>query len=142
MQKNMNNNLEKAKQILQDNGYTFVACRDEDVITSRDRGVKPLLDLIENNFSLADYYVADKVIGKAAAYLYVILKAKNIYMHTASVHAISVFDRYNINSVCDNPVQAIRNRTDTGFCPMETTVKDVDDPFEALSKIKEKVKNM
>lgn len=142
MQKDMNENFEKVKQNLLENGYTFVACDGEKVLTSTDRGVKPLLDLIDNNVSLAEYYVADKVIGKAAAYLYVILGAKNIYVLTASVHATDVFKRYNINYICENTVQAIRNRTDTGFCPMETAVKDIDDPIIALSKIKDTIKNL
>ena len=76
-------------------------------------------------------YVADKVVGKAAAYLYVLLGVRKVYAAVISRPALDVLERYNIGIVYDMLVPAIRNRTDTGFCPMETAVLDIDDANEA-----------
>ena len=53
--------------------------------------------------------------------------------------AKEVLERHGISASWDVLTEAIRNRTDTGFCPMETAVWDMDDPAEALAAIKKKV---
>ena len=37
---------------------------------------------------------------------------------------------------------AIRNRTDTGFCPMESAVWDISDPHEAKAALERKISEM
>ena len=39
-------------------------------------------------------------------------------------------------------VPAIRNRTDTGFCPMESAVWDISDPHEAKAALERKISEM
>ena len=75
----MDADMKKALELLSSGDYTCAACRGDDEYTSRARGVKPLLDLIDDARSLAGYCVADRVVGRAAAYLYVELGAKAVH---------------------------------------------------------------
>ncbi len=129
--------LIKAKELLIKEGYTCVIIKSDRQYVSKDRGVKPLLDFYDSKIDLEGGAAADKVIGKAAAYLYVLLKVKEVYVGVISRPAYEVFLKYNIEVSYDLLVDAIFNRTKTGFCPMETAVKNIDNPMSALAAIKE-----
>lgn len=134
--------LKKAKEILlSDDTLTCAACGG-DVFTSRERGVKPLLQLYESKKDYSHYSFADKVIGKAAAFMYVLLNVKEIYCVTISELAARVLDEHGIQFYCENIVPAIKNRRGDGFCPMETAVKDISQPEDAYEAIVKKLQEM
>lgn len=126
---------ERAYRIMQEKGYTFVALNFRRRLSSKERGVKPLLRLLDNSDTLFGLDVADRVIGKAAAFLYVLLEARSIRVGVISESALRVLERYGIPVRADLVVPAIRNRTDTGFCPMESAVREIEGPHEALTAI-------
>ena len=132
----MNNLLNRAREILTENNFTCVIIKDQHQYTSMSRGVKPLLDWYDGGTDLKGGYAADKVVGKAAAYLYVLLKIKAVHAGIISKTAYEVFKKYNIEIYYDNMVDAIINRNKTGYCPMETLVMDIDTPELALKAIK------
>ena len=132
----MNNLLNRAREILTENNFTCVIIKDQHQYTSMSRGVKPLLDWYDHETDLKGGYAADKVVGKAAAYLYVLLKIKAVHAGIISKTAYEVFKKYNIEIYYDNMVDAIINRNKTGYCPMETLVMDIDTPELALKAIK------
>lgn len=125
------NNIEKAKELLKNGDYTCVILKDATAFTSKDRGVKPLLDWIDSKCDFKDAVVADKVVGKAAAFLYVLLKVSKIYAVVLSEPALKVLESHNIEVVYEQKVVAIRNRDNTGYCPMESAVWDIESPEEA-----------
>lgn len=126
--------IDKAKEILIKNNYTCVVISNDNIYTSRDRGVKPLLDWY-GSIDLQGAFVADKVVGKAAAFLYVLLDVKEVYAGVISESAYKVLLDYNINVIFDEKVDAIQNRDKTGFCPMETAVWNIDNPTNAYDVI-------
>ena len=65
--------LENAKKILSDGSYTCVLCKGKDTVSSSFRGVKPLLDLLDSGKDFSGYSAADKVVGRATAFLYCLL---------------------------------------------------------------------
>lgn len=134
--------FERAWLLLQEEGYTCVLCGGDQVLTSRLRGVKPILNWLDQGLDLHGYSAADKVVGKAAAFLYVLLGVKEVYGQVMSVPAKSVLEAHGILNGCTEEVDAIRNRTNTGFCPMETAVWDIVDPQEALDAIRRKAKEL
>ena len=138
----MKTDFEKAKDILCDKGYTCVLCKDDIVYTAYDRGVKPLLKWLDDGLDLKDFSAADKVVGKAAALLYVLLGVSCVYAPVMSIGAQEVFDEHKTAFICDKTVDAIINRQGDGFCPMETAVKDISSPETAISVIKEKLKTL
>ncbi|MBE5945695.1 MAG: DUF1893 domain-containing protein [Lachnospiraceae bacterium] len=134
--------LTKAKNILEEDGYTCVIIKYGHKYTSRDRGVKPLLEYIDKKIDLEGAFAADKVVGKAAAYLYVLLKVEEVYAGIISKPAYEVFHKYGIKAYYDQMVVAIRNREDNGYCPMESAVMDIDNPQDALDAIIETKKKL
>ncbi|MGI5977376.1 MAG: DUF1893 domain-containing protein [Candidatus Limivicinus sp.] len=138
----MNKDLEKAKKILAEGEYTCTAVLGDSVITSRERGVKPLLNLIDAGRRLSRYSVADRVIGKAAAYLYVLLDAKEVYADVMSRPALEVFRFRGIPASQGELAQAISNRTGTGLCPMESAVMDIDSPKEAEKALRIRLREL
>jgi hypothetical protein len=100
------------------------------------------MTLTEEGFSLEKGFTADKVVGKAAAFLYVLLGVECLYADVISEPACEVLARFGIAFEAEKTVSAIRNRAGDGFCPMETAVRDVDSPDEALVKIKETLQKL
>lgn len=138
----MNKDTYFATALLKTKGLTNVLVNKDSVYVSRQRGVAPLLECLEGGKDFSGYCAADKVIGKAAAYLYVLLDVKEVYAVTASIHAAEVFKRYGISFICENTVSAIKNRDGNGLCPMESAVMDIDTPEAALKAIKEKLSEL
>ena len=134
----MTANLEKAVSILNTENLTLAAVGENGVLKFTERGVKPLLALIDGGKSLAGFSAADKVVGKAAAMLYVLLGVNEIYASVISKLALAVLRKYGIYCEYGTLTDAIKNRTNTGFCPMETAVLNIETPAEALAKIREK----
>lgn len=135
--------LERAKTLLSSTDSTIAVVLVDDIFTSQERGVKPLLHLLsEKKGFLKGASVADKVIGKAAALLMVLGEIKEVHTLVISEPAIKVFEKYNIPCFYDKKVDRIINRTGDGLCPMESLCLDVEEPKEAFTKIKEKVQKM
>jgi hypothetical protein len=129
-------NLEKAKSLLVTAGHTLVLCNEQIVITDKRRGIRPLLDLVEGKLDGCDFSAADKVVGKAAAFLYRLMGIRALYAQVVSEPAAQVLQEGGIVLEYGTLVPAIRNRTNTGFCPMESAVWNITDPQEALSVLR------
>lgn len=112
------------------------------ILRSKERGVKPLLAWLSAEENCAGAMAADKVVGKAAAYLYVLLGVEQIHAKVLSEMAEEVFLRFGIAYSYAEKVAAIRNRAGTGFCPMEQAVLDVDDPKRAYTVLNERLRSM
>ena len=136
------NDLEKAKEMLENSEYTYIFCNGDSVLTSRKRGVAPLLELLDENRSLEEYSAADKVVGNGAAFLYVLLKAKTLYAKIISKSALETLEKYKISVRYETLTDAVRNRDNTGFCPIETTVQGITEPEAALTAIREKLREL
>ena len=131
------NNLERAENLMKNSDFTCVCCNDTETLTSYKRGVAPLLEWLDNSINLKEFSAADKVIGKGAAFLYVLLDVKEIYTNVISKSALEILENYHIPITYETLVEAIRNRNNTGFCPIETAVSEITDPQKALCVIRE-----
>ncbi|MDE6666660.1 MAG: DUF1893 domain-containing protein [Ruminococcus sp.] len=131
------NNLKRAENILKNGGFTCVCCNDTETLTSHKRGVASLLEWLDSDINLKEFSVADKVIGKGAAFLYIMLKIKELHANVISRSAFETLTKYNIPVTYDVLTEAIRNRDNTGFCPIETAVSEITDPDTAVSVIRE-----
>ena len=130
-----NVNLEKAKMLLSVNDHTCVLSDGQTILTDKRRGVRPLLDILETGKDVSAFSVADKVVGKAAAFLYCLLGIKFLYARVISQSALDVLTNAQIHVEYDTLVPAIRNRTNDGFCPMEQAVWNISDAQIALTAI-------
>lgn len=134
--------ISEVKRILNENSYTCVAVKGEFCFTSKARGVKPLLELIDNGADVAGGVAADKVVGRAAAFLYVLLGVKAIYADVISESAYGVLKGKGIFVEYGLMVPAIRSRDGKGFCPMEQATLGVEDGESALQLIRDTLKRL
>ena len=137
-----NDMLEKAKELLESGGYTCVITDGDAVFTSTLRGVKPLVQFLESKTDMAGFSAADKVVGRATAYLYVLLGVKNLYAQVISQPALAVLQENGIDAQYGNLVPNIINRKGDGICPFEAAVMDITEPQKAYAAIRQKMLEM
>lgn len=135
----MNRHTENAKRLLLENNAALVYCNEDEVNTSHIRGVLNLVMMVKENRSMKGFYCADKVVGKAAAFMYAILKPEELYAFVLSEKAREVLDKYGIKYFYGEKVPAIINRKGDGFCPMETATEKSETPEQALEVLEEKL---
>ena len=138
----MSLNLERAKSVLVEGGYTCVMVKGEVVDVSVERGIRPLFQIVKSRADREGYSAADKVVGKAAAFMYMLMKVREVFAQVISKPALEVLEGAGIEVSYGECVTAIRNRTDTGFCPMESAVLDVKEPEEAYSVLEKRIERL
>ena len=132
----MEQKLKKALDLLNSGDYTCVACKEEVVYTTTQRGVAPLLNWLDSKTDLKDFSAADRVVGRGAAFLYCLLGVKEVYALVMSRPAAEVLQSHGILADAGTFVEGIVNRTGTGPCPFEAAVMDIQDTQEALNAIR------
>lgn len=130
--------LKRAKALLTGGGYTCVLCRGDIVHTATTRGVRPLIDWLDSGLDLQGFSAADKVVGRATAFLYVLLGVKEVHALVMSTPAREALVANGIAAFCDREVSGIINRRGDGQCPFEEAVLGITDPAEALTAIRKK----
>ncbi len=123
-------------------GHTLALCKNGEVLTSDLRGVAPMVDFLLKGRDLTGYSAADRVVGKAAAMLFVKAKIRAVFAQTISVPAEAFLRAHGVEVRYENRTERIRNRAGTGFCPMESVVADEDDVERAFSLILRKSEEM
>ncbi len=134
--------IEKAKQYLLLDNYTCVLCKDCEIHTSAQRGVKPLVIWLESGNDFNGFSAADKVVGKATAFLYVLLGIKEVYANVISKSALQVLVDNSINVEYGELVENIINRQGNGICPFESAVLEINDAQNAYKAIRNKMTEM
>lgn len=135
--------LELARALLIANKEaTLVMVRGDEVYTSTEMGVKPLLRMVNEGRSLAGFAVADKVVGKAPALLYAILGPSAVFSPVMSWTGRAVLLAAGIATSYDQLVAHIQNRANDGQCPMDSSVANVYDPYEAVDVLKAALSRM
>jgi len=133
----MSQDLQKATQLLEAGNYTCVLCREEEVYTSTRRGVAPLLGWLDSGIDLRGYSAADRVVGRATAFLYHLLGVKAVHARVMSRPAAQVLTDHGILASWDVLVDAIENRQKTGPCPMEHATRCCTTAEEALQAVRQ-----
>lgn len=131
------NDLNQAKSLLYGD-KRIVLVKDNKILTSNARGISPMLNFILQGENLQGFSLADKIVGKAAALLFVKAKIKNVYAKLISKSAIDVLKKAQIFVEYETMVETIINRDKTGTCPMEQCVMNVDDCEIAFTLLLEK----
>ena len=123
-------------------GLTLMQTRLLELASHAPQGIRPLLELLESGQDMSGFSAADRVVGKAAAFLYCLLGVSSVYAKVISAPALQALQSHGIDTHYDTRVSAIRNRTGDGFCPMETAVWDLKDPKKAPDAIREALKKL
>lgn len=131
--------LNIAKTKLEQENYTCVLTDGESFFTSRERGVKPIVEFIASKRLPKGLFAADKVVGKATAYLYIILEIKSLYAKVISKPALDALTEKGIDVQYELLVDNIINRKGDGICPFETAVLEINDANEAYAAVLDKM---
>lgn len=122
--------------------HTLALAKDGEVITSDKRGVAPMVDFLREGKELSGFSAADKVVGKAAAMLFVKAGIKELYAETVSQSAKELLESFGVGLSFKTLVPYIINRDKTGMCPMESTVLSVSEVDAGVELIFEKLDKM
>ena len=138
----MEPDLIRAKEELSAGGYTCVICAQSGIFTSTERGVKPLLRWLEQGMDFAGATAADKVVGKATAFLYRLLGVKAVYAAVISRAALQTLTDGGIAVEYDTLAEHIVNRQGDGICPFEQATLSLTDPQTAYAAIRRRMTAM
>ncbi len=128
--------FDRAKEWLTAGESTLVLCRATHILTDTRRGVVPLLALLDSGTSVVGYAAADRVVGKAAAFLYLRLGVAAVHGGVMSAPAYDLLVAHGVRTTYDTLVPAIRNRAGDGYCPMEQVSLPHTDPVAAEAAIR------
>lgn len=130
-------NLCEAKALLEAGGHSCVLYKDGAAHLSDKRGVAPLVDWLDEGLPMDGFSAADKIVGKAAAMLFVLAGVKAVYAPVMSRGAAEFLRGRGVEAAYGLLTEGIINRAGDGPCPMERAVAAIDDPVQALAAIKE-----
>lgn len=113
----------------------IVAKRGGEIVARETgRGIGPALRLYrEGKLRGAD--VADRIVGRAAAALFVAGGAVSVHADVMSEGAAEFLSAYGVPNGAEVITREIINRAKTGICPMEAAVKELDDPLRMIEAI-------
>lgn len=135
--------MNQLKQYLDDGQCRGVArSAGGETVVFRRRGV---IDLFELSTARLDFLcgasVADKVVGRGAALLFVRGGVGRLHARIISSGALDVLRRGGVEVSFDAEVPNIINRTGTDICPVERLTACTESPDEAYLLIKNFIEN-
>ena len=134
--------LERAIAELRSGDHTCVLRRGEDTLTSQAPGVAALVDWIASGVDLAGFSAADRVVGRAAGWLYAYAGVVAVHAELASLPGLAVLADHGIPADASRTVPAILNRDRSGSCPMEAAVAGIGEPPDAVAALTEAVRRI
>ncbi|MBP3760949.1 MAG: DUF1893 domain-containing protein [Ruminococcus sp.] len=129
--------IEKAVQNL--SGHSICLCHENKIITDDGRGISPMMQFISEEKDLKGWSVADIIVGKAAAMLFVKVGIIAVYGKVMSQSAKTFLESHHITCEWETLTEKIINRAGTDICPMEKTVAEINDIDEAYNALYKKL---
>ncbi len=140
----MNTDLEQAKSLLIGKDLSLVIVKNGDVIfETKNTGISGLLQAIEElDKNLVASSIADKIVGVAAAMLFVYSGASSVFAQTISTKSIKVLKDHNIEFLFEKKVSNILNRSKNDVCPFEKLAFSSSNAKDAYVKLNSLVRQM
>ncbi len=96
-----------------------------------------MMGFLDDGIDLCGFCAADRIVGRAAAFLFVLSGVRALYAEVLSEGALQVLERHGIPVTYGTLTPYIVNRRGNGACPMETAVRDINDPAAARTEIRQ-----
>lgn len=120
------------------NNLSLLVYKEKEIIfSSKEKRIRPLFVCVRDN-NLEACSAIDKIIGEAAALLFIYGKIKEVHAKTMSKGALVLLQDNKITVTYDVLVENILNDDRTDICPMEKLARKIKEPekfFEELKKI-------
>jgi len=136
----MNNDLEMARELLRQGGFSFVVVRDGNVLVKESGpAVQPLAKFLdEHSEDVKGASLADKVVGRAVAILSVFYGIKAIFASLMSEGAVKFLQSHKIYYDYHTRVPVILNMQGDGPCPIEKSLVRIETPGEGMRILRER----
>lgn len=121
------------------NGHSICLCKDGEWFTDNGRGISPMMRFLAERLDLRGCSVADVIVGKAAAMLFVKSGISEVYGEVMSEAGYAYLQEHEILCTYGTLTEKIINRKWDGICPMEQTVAELDNPEEGYKALKERM---
>ena len=132
------NDLEIAKNWLEKNDLSLVIVKNKKIVfETKEKKILGFIDAIEKIGKVMNgASLADKVVGKAVAFLCVYKKVDAVYAKVLSKKAKSLFEQWKTNFEYKFLVEEILNNNQNNICPFELKAKDLKEPKKAYFELK------
>lgn len=131
----MHPDLENAKAALKGDKCTCVLTLGTVMFKSKDKGVQPLLDWMNSGNNYMGYMIADKVIGRAAAFIDIAMGIRAVYAEVISEPAKTLLENNHIEVTADKIVPEILDKEKSDRHPLEKAVDGIESAGDALMPI-------
>jgi len=133
------NILQQAVSMLDSNSAACIVIKDDKIIKSgKSRGIGELLSFYDEGI-LSGAFVADKIIGRAAAMIITAAGSAGCHGSLMSRGAAKYLKEHRIPFSYKTLTEKIINRSGDGICPMEEAVYDITDPFLGIDAVRNKI---
>ncbi len=128
--------VESLAKRLHEGQFSLVLAKGKEVQSFSGHGVADLYRLLQETPEvLRGASAADKIVGKAAAALMVLGGVRELYADVISEAAFPLLEQHGVYVIPGSRVAEIRNRDNSGLCPLETCCKDSTSAEECLHSI-------
>jgi hypothetical protein len=136
--------LQLARALIEGRAFSIAFVRDGKTLATGERsGVADLLAIAEKHGrDLAGAAVADRVVGRAAALVFLFLGVYSVYAQRISDAGLAALEAGSIPVEYGEQVPAILNRAQDGPCPFETRAATIRDPSLAPQALAEVLQSM
>lgn len=131
----MHPDLERAKAALKADKCTCILTLGTVMFKSKEKGVQPLLDWMNSGNNYMGYMIADKVVGRAAAFIDIAMGIRAVYAEVISEPAKELLERNHIEVDADTVVPDILNSDKSDRCLLEKAVDGIENAGDALMPI-------
>jgi len=131
--------LERAKELLKSD-VTCSVVRGTEEHVSRLNGIAPMMGFMQENIDMRGAAAADKIVGKAAAFLFIKAGIRTVYAEVLSKPGLDVLQRFGIPVTWNTLTDRIINRSGTDICPMEKCVQEIEDPEKAYNALLQRIR--
>lgn len=131
----MHPELEKAMTAVKNEGCTCALTLGNVIFKSKDKSVQPLLDWMNSGNNYMGYMLADKIVGKAAAFIMIAMGIREIYAQVISEPAKALLEKEHVVVNADLVVPEILDKDKAEKDPLERAVESYENAAEALMPI-------
>ena len=125
---------------LVEGGFSVVLARGGRISAKeRGSGIAPLMKLLDAG-RLDGAIVFDKIFGRAAAAIAIVGKVKQVNALVMSEGAKKLLEDHAVPATGVRMTALIRNRRDTGICPMDEAVEKISDPAKMVEELRKAMK--
>jgi len=130
--------IKQANVALDHGRNTMVVIRGNKIVYhSKERGLKPLLSLLENNPEvLIGSIIGDRVVGRAAAFLCLYAKVKAVFAMSIADEAIDILEKHGCFPAWLEATPYLVERNMPSRNKLDLALHDIEDPELAFAAIK------